>query len=387
MDILTRDDVNALIEDPNDVCLSIYMPAYPKWNDNQQNPIRFKNLLNQAESQWHEMQHAQAFTDPFFVPLHEMLEDKRFWESQSYGLALFRSADTLRYFRLPVPFDEVVTVSNRFHLKPLLSYLGRDQRFYILALSQKNTRILRGTRQKMEELKPEGLPTSLQEALAFDLPQKQLQFYSGTQTGNHPDGKRAAIFHGQGAGSDDNKNAILRFFQQVSKGMQDLLRDEDAPLILAGVEYLLPIYRETNSYKHLMEEEIHGNTEEWDLKEFQEKAWELMEPRFTKDREQARARYEQVAGQQGSASEVLREIVPGAVNGRVDLLFVPEGVRQWGVFDADNNTIHVHETEEPGDIDLLDLATVHTYLKGGTVFVVPPENMPTETEAAAIFRY
>jgi hypothetical protein len=29
--------------------------------------------------------------------------------------------------------------------------------------------------------------------------------------------------------------------------------------VLAGVEYLLPIYREANTYPHLLAEGIHGN--------------------------------------------------------------------------------------------------------------------------------
>jgi hypothetical protein len=58
-----------------------------------------------------------------------------------------------------------------------------------------------------------------------------------------PDGMHPSIFHGHGmASADDPKDYISHYFQQVDAGLRDLLRDEQALLVLAGVDYLLPIY-------------------------------------------------------------------------------------------------------------------------------------------------
>jgi len=45
-----------------------------------------------------------------------------------------------------------VVVSDRFHLKPLLPLLTGDGRFYILALSQNQVRLLQGTRYSVRGL-------------------------------------------------------------------------------------------------------------------------------------------------------------------------------------------------------------------------------------------
>jgi hypothetical protein len=47
----------------------------------------------------------------------------------------------------------------------------------------------------------------------------------------------------------------------------------------------------------------------------------------------------------------------------------------------------VHAEAEPGDEDLLDLAAVHTFLNGGMVYAVEPEQMPSYATLAALFRY
>jgi hypothetical protein len=39
-----------------------------------------------------------------------------------------------------------VVVTDRFHIKPLLPLLSGDGRFYVLALSQSEVRLLQGTR-------------------------------------------------------------------------------------------------------------------------------------------------------------------------------------------------------------------------------------------------
>ena len=77
-----------------------------------------------------------------------------------------------------------------------------------------------------------------------------------------------------------------------------------------------------------------------------------------------------------------------AWDGRVDVLFVAVGVRRvWGSFAPDTRMIEIAE-EAPGlNEDLLNLAAIHTMLNRGTVYAVPPADMPDETSVAAIFRY
>jgi len=166
---------------------------------------------------------------------------------------LFGSPDRFRTYWLPCHFEEQVIVTSHFYLKPLLPFLAGDGRFYLLALSQNDIRLLEGTHYSISEVAlPEAVPHSQASAMQYDESTNELRYpssSSGASVGKG--GRRATIFHGQGVGTDNEKMRILRYFQQIDRGLQALLRDETAPLLLAGVAYLFPIYREANTYPHL----------------------------------------------------------------------------------------------------------------------------------------
>ena len=94
-----------------------------------------------------------------------LLPDPGFWQHQSDGLAVFLSADTFHFFRLPIRFDELVVIVNRFHVKPLLPFLTSDGLFHILALSQNQVRLLEGTGFSVDEIHLEGTIPSFSEVL------------------------------------------------------------------------------------------------------------------------------------------------------------------------------------------------------------------------------
>ena len=202
-------------------------------------------------------------------------------------------------------------------------------------------------------------------------------------------GERPAIFHGHGvASADDPKDYILRYFHRVDEGLRDLLRDEQAPLVLAGVDYLHPIYKEANSYPYLLDEGITGNPEELRAEELHEQAWAIVQPLFLAAHKKAAAQYRQLAGAGSEqASNDLKEVVPAAYHGRVETLFVAVGPQRWGTFDLDTSEVYLHQEAEPSDEDLLDLAAVQTLSNSGTVYAVEPEKVPDEAPLAAVFRY
>ena len=122
--------------------------------------------------------------------------------------------------------------------------------------------------------------------------------------------------------------------------------------------------------------------------ELHKSAWNIVSPRFQVAREEAVAHYRQLAGQvSGQVADTLEKIIPAAMQGRIETLFVAAGVQQLGVFNPATNEIEIHKQPLSGDEHLLDLAAVKTYLKGGIVYVVDPEKVPGGTIAAAVLRY
>lgn len=111
------------------------------------------------------------------------MDDRPFWQHGSDGLAVFLARDLFRSYRLPIRFDELVAVSNRFHTKPLLPLLTGDGRFYVLALSQNDVRLFLCTKYSVSEVNLEGVPRSLEEALRYDEAGRPLQLQAHTVGG------------------------------------------------------------------------------------------------------------------------------------------------------------------------------------------------------------
>jgi hypothetical protein len=380
MNVLTRNNLKLLMEIHQGPCVSIFMPMHRSGPETQQDPIRFKNLLHEAE----ERLIAQGLTAPEAKELLEsaqkLLQGDLFHQYQSDGLAMFLSAEMFRYYLLPFVFKALVIVTDRFHIRPLLPLLSGDGRYYILALSQNKVRLLQGTHYSVNEVPLADVPKNLAETLKDDDSWKGLQMHSGISGGK---GKLSAITHGSEV---DSKENIQRYFRRIDKGLHELVRDERVPLVLAGVDYLHPIYKEVNTYPHLIEDGIGGNPERLSAKELHAQAWTVVRPYFQKVQQEAVDQYKQFISS-GRTSNRVRKIIPAAYHGQIELLFVVPDFQQWGTFDPGTDELHLHKKEKTGDEDLLESAAIQTLLNGGTVYVVDPEKMSDTESLTAVFRY
>ncbi|ACK70638.1 conserved hypothetical protein [Gloeothece citriformis PCC 7424] len=388
MSLLSIDELKTLVEHSQGLCVSLYMPTYTRGAETRQNPIRFKNLIKQAQEYLQEEYHLDRNDAVNFVQPAMDLDKEEFWQHQDEGLAIFVGDNFFQYYRLPLNFNELVVVSDRFHLKPLMPLLTGDGEFYILALSQKEVRLFMGTRDTIKEIEMENVPHNMTEALQYDEPENSLQNRISTSRGGTNNSfQQTGVFHGQGSpDTDDNRRNILQFFLQLDRGVQDYITNKQAPLVLMGVDYLLPIYQEANTYQHLLEDAITGNPKTLGAEELHTQVWPIVEPYFTQSQKKAIDQYQELVGV-GRASSNLKEVVSAACYGRVAELFVAVGKQQWGNFDPQADQLQIHEQPEPGDEDLLNLASVQTFLNGGTIYAVEPEKVPEGASLAAVFRY
>ena len=376
---LSQSELQKLATESNSPCISIYMPAEKAGAETRKNSILFKNLLSEAEEKVAEMFDKSELRESL-QSAESYIENYDFWQHQDSGLAFFIDRSGVKYYRLPSSFEELVLVGQSFHLKPLLPVIANDSKFYLLALSQNEVRFFFGSHYSINEIKlPDNVPPSLAEALKYDDPEKQTQFHTGDAGGS-------PIYHGQGVGTTDNKDEIKRFFNKVDDGLKAVLQEENTPLILAGVEFLLPIYHEANSYNNLLEKGVIGNPENMSAEELHEQAWSIIEPLLISQRKEAIDQYYNLSGT-GEATQKLEEIVPAAVNGQIDTLFVRANTQKWGKFEQQENKVTVYSEAEDSSVDLLDLAATNTFFQGGKIYVMDEDKMPEDASMMAILRY
>jgi hypothetical protein len=315
------------------------------------------------------------------APARELLDDQDFWRHQSDGVAIYLAPGFMRTFRLPVSLEDLVVTGSRFYIKPVLQAMTGEDRFHVLALSQKQVRLLWCSRFTQHEI---GLPEELSAdltALAAETPEIQLQAHSAGAGG-----QSGAIFHGNPAGAEQNKDRLLTRFQRLDRALKHVIGHGSEPLVVACVDYLFPIFRQASTHPALCPESVSGNPDMLRNEELRERAWAVVEPIVASRRTRAIEAFRE-ALPSGRASSDVRTVVAAAADGRVDSLLAAVGVLQWGRFDPETRQSEIHREPQPGDEDLTDLAAALTLEGNGTVFAVPPDYMPDNRPLAAVFRY
>ncbi len=381
-ELISRNQLEFLSRERHPVCVSIFLPVHRSVPESKQDPIRLKDLVRKAECGLKDMGLRPVKVREILAPVRELIERERegFWGGAADGLAVFLSSSFFQYFRLPISFEELVTVTDRFEISPLLPLFAAGGRFYILALSRNHVRLIEGTPYAWTELDLPNVPRSEAEALKYDVRQPIMQIHSGARGSAR--GKESEVFTGQGVGVDDEQTRTLEYVYAVERGVRRLLR-EGEPLLLASVEDLEAIYRKVNRYRGLLEHGVHGNPDRVSSGELHKAGWEVARAYFDQEKQRA---IEILRGA-GRNSKDLHDILLAAHQGRVQAAFIETGIHVWGDFDFENDDLQLHHDQQSGHEDLLNMIAVQTILHKGTAYPLPRQNMPDESFVAASFRY
>lgn len=378
---IVQEDLRAIVTTASTPCISIYMPTH-RAQDNQQDPIRLKNLLGKARDQLIARGMRSSEARDMLQPVSRMLDDSQLWRDVQSGLAVFCAPGTFLQYRLSTQCPELAIVTEHFHLKPLLPLFMGYETFYVLALNLKDTRLIQGTRNLFQEIELRGALSNLNDIMETYVMEEYVSFHAYGIAGGG--GRPAAVMHASGAMSDDavRKKYIREYFVQLDRAVARILNAGRQGLILAGVKYLCALYREVNTYGNLMQEEITPGPQVQPRQLYQE-GLKIIERHRSDNLKQAIARYQSALGSSLAISDIER-IVPASYRGQVDMLLVSQAQQAWGRFDPSSEEVVIHQTRQANDEDLMDLAATYTLMHGGNAYVVPAGET---TAPAAILRY
>lgn len=380
MDAFNRRELNRLLESNPAPCASWFLPT--NRGGSEEDPIRWKNALTEVKQRFQAADVSPERAEELLFPAQALLKNAEFWKHLGDGLAAFLAADgRFQFFRLPISFRERVVVASQYCVSPLTPLL-QDRDFYVLALSANRVRLLHGSRGSIDEVEIGGLPKDEAEALIRHDRDEVLNVHS--QPALHP-GRQGAIFHGHGVGKDTAKDDLRLYFRQIDRALHNRLRDERAPLVLAAVESLWPLYRLENKYPHLLETGIAGSPDRLSDQEIHDRGWAIVAPMLQATRSKALDAFAQLAGT-GRTIADLQGIVPAARQGGIDTLFVVPEAECWGTINPTTGRASVHPAMQRGDEDLVNDAVIHTLRHHGAVHPVEPNDLPKRSVCAAICR-
>jgi hypothetical protein len=382
MDLLRRSDLDELLNGHGTPCVSMFTPTFRVGKETQQNPLRVRRLLDEAHARLVATRMRDADACALLKPGRDLLSDGAFWHEQADGLAMFFSPGWWRAFRLPISLPELVVVSDRLHVRPLLPALWPDQHFYVLALSQRGVRLLRCSRFQVERVPLVGVPDGIDSVLRFIDAERPRQPRVAA-----PRGAAGGLLHGHGEGREWDDLRVAEFLRQVAHGVgKTLNEDEGAALVVAAVERVQARYREAAGYPPVLERGIVGNPDRLSDEELRARGWEIVEPLARARMAQAAQRYAEAASR-GRAPHGVDGVLLAALEGRVEALFTCADEVRWGRFDPSTGEAELHDGSQPGDEDLLDRAAVLTIAANGVVYCVPKAEMPAPEPLAAVPRF
>lgn len=373
-DLPTRAQIDRLLESRHVTSVSIYLSTSPISNGDAER-IELKNLAAEAKRQL-ELAGADR-TDLVAIDeaIHELSEDDAFWQHQAHSLAIFVTPDSLSTFRLPNHLTDMVGVSDRFHLKPLLRAVTFPNVGFVLALAQGSVRLI----EVVPEIGPvevsvPGLPRDI--AAAAGKSSIKDRGHSGKMHGSE----------GKMHGSEGQKVHMRQYSRQIDQALRPVLNANHLPLILAAAEPLESIYRSANTYPHLVPTTIGGNPETTSDADLVASARVVLDEVYSAELKEIHDLY----GRRGSESRASGDIVDvarAATFGAVDTVLVDIDEVVPGVIDEVSGAVTFMDEADAGVYGVVDEIARRVWLSGGRVLAVRRGDIPGGGSVAAILRY
>jgi hypothetical protein len=303
----------------------------------------------------------------------DSLDREDFWDNGrgSDGLAVFAAPGWLMTYRLPGHFPELQVVGATFHTKPLIRFLQSSSlSYYVLSLNVHRVVLHEGFGDSIREVPIRVPPAPGEEEGA---PQRG---HRERQNIRRPDTREEA------------KLDIEKFFRAVARDLwKNHLRGTTKPLILAAPAQHQPVFRKVAQIQTLIDAGIVADPSKMSPDDLRAEARRVLEPEIQKRVARARDEFG-LALSRGQGSDDLRAVASSVAAGRVRLLFVESGRRIWGMLNPETGEILPGDPSRNAyDVDLLDEMAEITLSRGGEVYVLRGEDMPSPRGIGAIFRF
>ncbi|ADG69850.1 conserved hypothetical protein [Planctopirus limnophila DSM 3776] len=365
VDLPSRDDIATLMNSRGEIKVSIYLPTTPFSQQAQQDRIVLKNLTKTAIDQLAER--PKKDVEAIEGLLLDLVDDGSFWEYQAHGLAIFVTPTQIHTLRLPYSVQELVEVSDRFHVKPLLHPMAASSTGFVLVLGQNNVKLLQICSDlPAVTLNIDGLPKDA----ASSVGKSSIQDRSPS---------------GRIQGDEGKKVRLTQYARLVDQALRPVLNGRSEPLILAATEPLLSIYRQLATYPFLAAEEIRHSPDAISDVEIVAAARTIFQNLASARIQSALETFEQRKTQNRTTTN-LEEISVAATQGAVQSLIVDVARVTPGTID-EHGKITPGAANCPVSYDVVGEICARVMMTGGTVLAAGGEQVPGTCGLAATLRY
>jgi Ca2+-binding EF-hand superfamily protein len=359
---MNRNELKSLQSIKEYPSVSILMPTHRLFPENQQDPIRLKNLVKLAETRL-----LAEFSKPEVKIIIEKINaiiDEIDFNHLLDGLAIFVNRKFSRKYLFQFPVKERAAVDSAFLTRDIVFAINRTQPYYVLVLGDKMTRIFNGVRDNLNEIVYNGFPVH----------NKFRQML-----------ERADEIHTNDRLSD-NIEKKRNYFREVEKEFKKLNVDSH-PFALAGVEENIGTFKDTITINNLLTS-LKGSYDKTSASELAKLIWPEVKKGFAEIREKVLKQLEEAISSK-KAARGIDEVWKAANEGRGEILLVeinyqyPAKLEKIGL-----QLIPVEPNNGPEIMDdAVDEVIEIVLNKGGKVYFVENGKLEEKSKIALILRY
>jgi hypothetical protein len=381
MKALNEKQFKELASRTGDVVISIYTPTSKQSTDSYQtDKTHFKNKLKEIGRELQNVHNLEEeHIKRLLKPAQELLDNVDFWQNNDRMLAFFVFDGETEFFRLSFPIDQpVYLVGKRPFMLPMIPELNNDGDFYLLHLDTEKIQLFEGSRNNFKEVELDGeeIPVSYAEEEAND----EFQGIRKRSGG----GEFAA--HGEGPG-EERKQLVQNYIHRMANKLDKKLNQKPLPLYLAGLDYLIPMFRQASKYSLLQASHM-GRLNGKGRNEIHKKAWELAEDYFLEEKNKRKDEFGFRSSRNLAISKEPEKLIKAAITGGVDTLLVNTNHKHlWGTYNSEDFAVDFQEGPNGNNHCMIDLAAIKVIESGGRVFMISPEEMPDKALVAGTLRY
>ncbi|WP_201531010.1 baeRF11 domain-containing protein [Sphingobium sp. S8] len=368
IDLPTRAEFSLLAGLRADACISIYLKTTPVMQDTDASRIELGNLLREAVRQLETDSYDKKRMALLLDPLYDLIDDDDFWRYQANSLAIFVTADMLRTYRLANRLTSMVQVSDRPHLKPLFRAITFSHSAFVLAFSENAVRLV--------EIHPDLPPTIVK---VPGLPRDAASALGKSTLNDRSFSRR---IHG----SQGQNVRFQQYARQVDAALRGVLAGRETPLILAATGRLASVFRQVNSYPHLVSETIADSPDRLTEAELADLARPSLDHAYAEKIAQTRALFERRSGEGRSTTDI-SDAARAATFGAIETIVFDFDAVVPGFVDEETGAVDFVEEDDARAYGVVDEIVTRAFATGARVFAVRKKDLQPDATLAATLRH
>lgn len=342
-------------------CITIILNTHRTSPDNKKDALVLKNLIKEAEE--------RLLSDESKKEAQQLVKSMRTLEAQidhnhnQESLILFVNENIAKYTRLPISVEDRVVIDYTFATRELVRALHHEANYYVLLISQQKVRLIEAFNDKVVG------------EVSGSFPMENTELYSTSRD--------------ELANAKKQRNLLAEFFNRIDKAVNEVRKTNPLPVLICSEESNYHEYLKVADQKHsIFETYLNKNRLDEKAHHIVSEAWKVVKEHKTKQNNARKSELE-IAVNEGKFLSDVNDIRRALHEGRIQTLFIEQGLFQPGIIADDIITLITHDERNRKDVvdDVYDeLIETNMNFGGDTVFL-PKGELADFNGFGAVTRY